>query len=124
MSASGPVRTARRRTSSANSSSSAKLAPASVTKIMTILLIYESLDQGKIKWDDIVTVSAHAASMGGSQIFLEAEEQQTVRDLTKSIVIASANDAAVAMAEFIAGSEEGFVVAFGLRDQSHHPSWG
>jgi len=88
-----------------------QLAPASVTKVMTMLLIYEALDQEKIKWDDIVTTSTHAASMGGSQIFLETGEQQTVRDLTKAIVIASANDAAVAMAEFIAGSEEAFVTA-------------
>jgi len=88
-----------------------KLAPASVTKVMTMLLIYEALDQEKIKWDDIVTVSTHAASMGGSQIYLETGEQQTVRDLTKAIVIASANDAAVAMAEFISGSEEAFVTA-------------
>jgi len=88
-----------------------KMAPASVTKVMTMLLIYEALDQERIKWDDIVTVSAHAASMGGSQIFLEVNEQQTVRDLTKAIVIASANDAAVAMAEFISGSEEAFVTA-------------
>jgi len=87
-----------------------KLPPASVTKVMTMLLIYEAVDDGKIKWDDMVTVSPHAASMGGSQIFLEQMEQQTVRDLTKSIVVASANDAAVAMAEFIAGSEEGFVL--------------
>jgi D-alanyl-D-alanine carboxypeptidase (penicillin-binding protein 5/6) len=86
-----------------------KLAPASVTKVMTMLLIYEALDQERIKWDDIVTVSAYAASMGGSQIYLEEEEKQSVRDLTKAIVIASANDAAVAMAEFIAGSEEAFV---------------
>jgi len=86
-----------------------KLAPASVTKIMTILLIYEAIDQERIKWDDIVTTSAHAASMGGSQIFLEQDEKQTVRDLTKAVVIASANDASVAMAEFIAGSEEAFV---------------
>ncbi|MCL1862310.1 MAG: D-alanyl-D-alanine carboxypeptidase [Defluviitaleaceae bacterium] len=86
-----------------------KLAPASVTKVMTMLLIYEAIDQERIKWDDVVTVSAHAASMGGSQIFLEQEERQTVRDLTKSIVIASANDAAVAMAEFVAGSEDAFV---------------
>ena len=88
-----------------------KLAPASVTKVMTMLLIYEALDQEKIKWDDIVTVSAHAASMGGSQIFLEVGEQQTVRDLVKSIVIASANDASVAMAEFVSGSEDAFVTA-------------
>ncbi|MCL2287412.1 MAG: D-alanyl-D-alanine carboxypeptidase [Firmicutes bacterium] len=88
-----------------------KLAPASVTKVMTMLLIYEALDQEKIKWDDVVTTSAHAASMGGSQIFLEVGEQQTVRDLVKSIVIASANDASVAMAEFVAGSEDAFVTA-------------
>ena len=88
-----------------------KLPPASVTKVMTMLLIYEALDQEKIKWDDVVTISAHAASMGGSQVFLEVGEQQTVRDLTKSIVIASANDAAVAMAEFISGSEDAFVSA-------------
>jgi len=86
-----------------------RLAPASVTKVMTILLIYEAIDQGKISMADIVTVSAHAADMGGSQVFLEPLEKQTVRDLTKSIVIASANDAAVAMAEFIGGSEESFV---------------
>lgn len=85
------------------------LPPASVTKIMTLLLIYDSVDQGKIKWDDMVTVSEHAASMGGSQIFLEPNEQQSVETLTKSIAIASANDAAVAMAESIAGSEESFV---------------
>jgi D-alanyl-D-alanine carboxypeptidase (penicillin-binding protein 5/6) len=88
--------------------SHAKLPPASVTKVMTILLIYEALDQGRIDWEDIVTISAHAASMGGSQIYLETGEQQSVRDLTKSIVIASANDSAVAMAEYLAGSEEGF----------------
>ncbi len=87
-----------------------KLPPASVTKVMTLLLIYEAVATGKIKWDDIVTVSEHAAGMGGSQIYLEPMEQQPVRELTKSIVIASANDAAVAMAEFIAGSEEGFVL--------------
>ncbi|MDR1066504.1 MAG: D-alanyl-D-alanine carboxypeptidase [Clostridiales bacterium] len=87
-----------------------KFPPASVTKIMTLLLIYESVERGKIKWDDVVTVSDHAASMGGSQIFLEPLEQQTVRDLTKSVVVASANDAAVALAEFIAGSEDGFVL--------------
>ncbi len=87
-----------------------KLPPASVTKVMTMLLIYEAIADEKIKWDDMVTVSQHAADMGGSQIFLEPMEQQSVRDLTKSIVVASANDAAVAMAEYIAGSEEGFVL--------------
>lgn len=86
-----------------------KLAPASVTKVMTMLLIYEAVGQNKIKWDDVVTISEHAASMGGSQIFLEPNEQQTIETLTKSIVIASANDAAVAMSEYIAGSEEAFV---------------
>lgn len=85
------------------------LPPASVTKIMTLLLIYDSINSGKIKWNDMVTVSEHAASMGGSQIFLEPNEQQSVETLTKSIAIASANDAAVAMAEFIGGSEESFV---------------
>lgn len=86
-----------------------KLAPASVTKVMTLLLIYEAVGDGKIKWDDMVTVSEHAAGMGGSQVFLEPLEQQTVADMTKCIAIASANDAAVAMAEYIGGSEEGFV---------------
>ena len=84
-------------------------APASVTKVMTMLLIYEALAQNRISWDDIVTTSEHAASMGGSQVYLEVGEQQTVRDLVKSVVIASANDGAVALAEFISGSEESFV---------------
>ncbi|MGL4362670.1 MAG: D-alanyl-D-alanine carboxypeptidase family protein [Cellulosilyticaceae bacterium] len=83
--------------------------PASITKVMTILLAYEAIDAGKIQWDDMVTVSEHAASMGGSQIFMEAGEKQTVRDLVKAISIASANDAAVAMAEYIGGSEAQFV---------------
>jgi D-alanyl-D-alanine carboxypeptidase (penicillin-binding protein 5/6) len=86
-----------------------RLAPASVTKVMTILLIYEAFADGKFGWDDVVTTSEYAAGMGGSQIFLEPFEKQTARDLTKSIVIASANDASVAMAEFISGSEEAFV---------------
>ncbi len=86
-----------------------KLPPASVTKVMTLLLIYDAVAEEKIKWTDMVSVSEHASSMGGSQIFLEPNEQQTVRDLTKSIAIASANDAAVAMAEYIGGSEESFV---------------
>lgn len=85
------------------------LPPASVTKIMTLLLIYDAIADGKIKSTDNVTVSEHAASMGGSQIFLEPNETQTVEVLTKSIAIASANDAAVAMAEYIGGSEEAFV---------------
>lgn len=85
------------------------LPPASVTKVMTLLLIFEALDEGKIHLDDEVSVSEHAASMGGSQVFLEASEVQSVEVLIKSIVIASGNDAAVAMAEFVAGSEEAFV---------------
>lgn len=86
-----------------------QLRPASVTKIMTMLLIFEALEKGQFSLQDIVTVSAHAASMGGSQVFLEENEQQTVETLLKCISIASANDASVAMAEFVAGSEEEFV---------------
>ncbi len=85
------------------------LAPASVTKIMTLLLIYDAVSDGRIGWDDMVTVSEHASSMGGSQIFLEPTEKQKVSELTKAIAIASANDAAVAMAEHIGGSEDSFV---------------
>ena len=86
-----------------------QLPPASVTKVMTLLLIYEGERDGKFQWEDTVQVSAHAASMGGSQVYLEEGETQTAADLTKCIAIASANDAAVAMAEFLAGSEEAFV---------------
>jgi D-alanyl-D-alanine carboxypeptidase (penicillin-binding protein 5/6) len=91
---------------------------ASITKVMTLLLVYEAIDEGKIKWDDIVTISDYAAGMGGSQIYLEPMEKQTVRDLTKSVVIASANDAAVALAEFIAGSEDSFVQLMNKRAAS------
>ncbi len=83
--------------------------PASVTKVMTLLLIYEAEKDGKFEWEDMVQVSEHAAGMGGSQVFLEPGETQTAADMTKCIAIASANDAAVAMAEFVAGSEEAFV---------------
>ncbi|ONI44769.1 D-alanyl-D-alanine carboxypeptidase [Candidatus Epulonipiscium fishelsonii] len=83
--------------------------PASITKIMTMLLINEAVASGKIHWDDNVTVSEHAAGMGGSQVFMEEGEQQTVRDLLKCIAISSANDAAVTMAEHIGGSEPQFV---------------
>ena len=86
-----------------------QLPPASITKIMTLLLIHDAIAEGKINWDDKVTISEHAAHMGGSQIFMEPGEEQPVRDLVKSIGIASANDAAVAMAEYIAGSEQQFV---------------
>lgn len=83
--------------------------PASITKIMTLLLIFENLEQGKIHLEDQVTTSAHAKSMGGSQVFLEEGEVQTVDTLIKCIAVASGNDASVAMAEYIAGSEEEFV---------------
>lgn len=85
------------------------LPPASVTKIMTLLLIMEAIQEGKLKWDDIVTASAHACSMGGSQIYLKEGERMSVDDMIKSVVIASANDAALALAEHIAGSEQSFV---------------
>ncbi|MDO3677096.1 D-alanyl-D-alanine carboxypeptidase family protein [Paenibacillus ehimensis] len=87
----------------------AKLPPASITKIMTMLLIMEALDQGKINLDEKVRTSEYAASMGGSQIFLEAGEEMTVREMLKGIALASGNDASVAMAEKIAGTEEAFV---------------
>lgn len=85
------------------------LPPASVTKIMTLLLVMEAIEDGKLGYSDIVTASANACSMGGSQIFLKEGEQMTVEDMIKSVVIASANDAAVALAEHISGSEEAFV---------------
>lgn len=86
-----------------------KLHPASVTKIMTLLLIFDAVSQGKIKLEDTVTTSAYAASMGGSQVFLEEGETQSVDTMIKCISVASANDASVAMAEHIAGTEELFV---------------
>ncbi len=85
------------------------LPPASMTKIMTMLLVMEALDAGKIRLDDTVRTSTHAASMGGSQIFLEEGEEMTVEELLLAVAIASANDASVALAEHIAGSEEVFV---------------
>ncbi len=92
-----------------------KLPPASVTKIMTLLLICEALESGKIKEDDDVQISEVAASMGGSQIFLEVGEVQKVDSLVKSIAVASANDACVAMAEYVGGSIEDFVVMMNKR---------
>lgn len=86
-----------------------KLEPASVTKVMTMLLIVEALEDGQISLEDTVTVSAHAASMGGSQVYLEENEQMSVHELLKAVAVASGNDASVALAEHIAGSEEGFV---------------
>ena len=85
------------------------LPPASVTKVMTLLLVMEAIEAGKIKYSDTVRASANACSMGGSQIFLEENEEMSVEDLVKSVVIASANDAAVALAEYVAGTEEAFV---------------
>ena len=83
--------------------------PASITKIMTLILIFDALENGTLKMDDLVTTSAYAKSMGGSQVFLEEGETQTVETLIKCIVIASGNDASVAMAEYISGTEEAFV---------------
>lgn len=86
-----------------------QLVPASITKIMTLNLIFDALESGKIKLEDTVTVSEYAAKMGGSQVYLEPGETQSVNDMIKCISIASANDAAVAMAEKVAGSEAEFV---------------
>lgn len=87
----------------------AKVHPASVTKIMTVLLVFEAIEEGRLTLDTQVVTSAHAKSMGGSQVFLEEGEIQTAETMLKCIIIASGNDAAVAMAEHIAGSEEAFV---------------
>ncbi len=84
---------------------------ASITKVMTLTLVMEAVDSGKIHMDDVVTASAHAASMGGSDIWLEEGEQMTVDDMIKATAVASANDAAVALAEFICGTEDDFVAA-------------
>lgn len=92
-----------------------KLAPASVTKIMSLLLVMEAIDNEKISLDTQVTASAHAASMGGSQIWLKENEVMTVDELLRASVIASANDATVALAEAIAGSEETFVEQMNAR---------
>ncbi len=89
--------------------------PASVTKIMTLLLVCEALEAGRFSLEDKVLISPYAASMGGSQVFLEEGEQMTVEDLIKSTVIASANDAAVALAELTAGSESAFVAQMNRR---------
>ena len=83
--------------------------PASVTKLMTMLLTFEAIDSGSLKLSDTITVSEHAADMGGSQVYLEPGEKQSVEDILKCMVVSSANDAAVAMAEKIGGSEQGFV---------------
>lgn len=92
-----------------------RLAPASITKVMSLLLVMEALERGDIKLDTIITASEHACSMGGSQIWLEPGEQMSVDELLKATVIASANDATVALGEQLAGSEEGFVALMNKR---------
>ena len=89
--------------------SNEKFAPASMTKMMSLLLIMENIDNGNLKMDEVIKVSKNASSMGGSQIFLKENEQMTVEDLLKGITIGSANDATVALAERIAGTEDAFV---------------
>ena len=91
------------------------LPPASVTKVMTLLLVMEAIDSETIRIDDTVAVSANAASMGGSQVFLKEGEVMSVEDLLKSVVIASANDAAVALAEYVSGSVDAFVAKMNAR---------
>ncbi|MCL2401447.1 MAG: D-alanyl-D-alanine carboxypeptidase [Oscillospiraceae bacterium] len=92
-----------------------KREPASVTKVMTMLLIVEAIESGTITMDETVTTSAFAASMGGSQVYLEEGEQMSVREMLKAIVVSSANDAAVAMAEHISGAEQVFVSRMNVR---------
>ena len=91
--------------------------PASVTKVMTLLLVMEAIDSGALSWDDTVTASTHATSMGGSQIWLKEHEQMTVRDMVKAVAVVSANDCSVALAEHIAGTEEAFVERMNRRAQ-------
>ena len=92
-----------------------KLPPASVTKVMTMLLVMEAIDSGKISWDDTVTVSESAAAKGGSQIYLKVGETMSVSDMLKSVAVSSANDCACALAEHIAGSESAFVEKMNIR---------
>ena len=91
------------------------LAPASVTKVMTMLLVMEAIDSGALSWEDAVTASASAAAKGGSQVYLKEGETMTVRDMLKSIAVSSANDCACALAEHIAGSEAAFVERMNAR---------
>ena len=91
------------------------LAPASVTKVMTMLLVMEAIDTGRIGWDDSVIASETAAAKGGSQIYLKVGEQMSVRDMVKSVAVSSANDCACALAEHISGSEEAFAEAMNSR---------
>lgn len=92
-----------------------KFEPASVTKVMTLLLIMEALEAGRIKIDDMVSVSTRAASMGGSQVYLKEGEQMSVDEMLKAVAVSSGNDASVAMAEHLSGSEEGFVALMNQR---------
>ena len=93
----------------------AKLEPASVTKVMTLLLTMEAIDSGALNWDTVITASAHACSMGGSQIWLKEHEQMTVEDMVKAVCVVSANDCAVALGEAIAGSEAAFAEKMNAR---------
>lgn len=86
-----------------------RYAPASMTKIMSMILIMEEIEKGKLKWDEVLTASEYASSMGGSQIFLQPNEKMSVEDLFKAVAIGSANDATVVFAERISGTEEKFV---------------
>ena len=88
---------------------------ASITKVMTLLLVFEAIDSGRLHLDDIITTSEHAASMGGSDIWLEPGEKMSADDMIKATVVASANDAAVALAEHISGSEDTFVAQMNSR---------
>ena len=92
-----------------------KLPPASVTKIMTLLVVMDAIADGKLGWDEMVQTSEYAASMGGSQVFLKVGEEMSVSDMVKCVVVSSANDAAVALAEKVAGTEENFVAKMNER---------
>ena len=108
-----------------------QLEPASITKVMTLLLVMEAMDAGVLREDDIVTASAHACSMGGSQIWLKEGEQFTVDEMLKAVFVVSANDCAVALAEAVSGSEEAFVekmnqraAELGMHDTVFHNASG
>ena len=94
-----------------------RLRPASVTKVMTLLLVMEALDSGKIGWDDMVVTSDTAAAKGGSQVYLEPGEQMSMDEMLKSVVVSSANDCATALAEHVSGSETAFVELMNRRAQ-------
>ena len=107
-----------------------KLEPASVTKIMTLLLTMEAIDGGTLRYEDTVTASPHACSMGGSQIWLKEGEQLTVDEMLKAVCVVSANDCAVSLAEHLAGSEESFVermnrraAELGMNDTTFKNAW-